>query len=173
VGGFEDHEGDVHLSPAVLPLVAELVEDFGDVMVAVVNDNVVVGPLEFFIGSQDGVIPLLRRELVVVEHKVLERTAEGQLSTVHGTHPHEVIDGAIRLADARVSDAGQAAGDAGKSRPDDAVRITMLGDINLHLNFKLRIHQYFINRIDDKFNNIFLQSIKSRRLIAYLSLNVY
>jgi hypothetical protein len=112
VSRFENHESNVDLAPIFPSFVSQLVEHLSYMMVAIVADEVVVGPLKFFICLVDGVVPFVGRVICMVEYEILEGTAEGQLTTMHGPHSHKVIDGSIRFADSSVANARQAASNA-------------------------------------------------------------
>ena len=98
MGAPEGQEGDVHLPPVVLPLVLQLVEGFGHVVVAVVCYQVVLRFLESRVGPVDGLVPLLVRKLVMVQLQILQRRSEGQLVAVHRAITHEVKYRPVRLA---------------------------------------------------------------------------
>lgn len=77
MGGFKYQEGDVYLPPIALFLIVKLVEHLGDVVVTVVYAYVVVGSLEFSIGSGDGFVPLVCWIILMIKHKVFKRASEG------------------------------------------------------------------------------------------------
>lgn len=71
MSAFKGQQSDIHLSPVVFALVFKVIESLGYMMMTVVDDNVMIGLLEHFVGFGDGVVPLLVSVLVVVQHQVL------------------------------------------------------------------------------------------------------
>jgi hypothetical protein len=108
----------------------------------VVRHDIVLSDLELFVRPPNGLVPLLSRVICVVQHEVLERTSESQLSAVHSPHSNKIKDGAVRSTDSCVSDTGKAAGNAGKSSPNDAVGEALMLNINSHFHFEFLIHLY-------------------------------
>jgi hypothetical protein len=78
----------------------------------------------------------------MVKNKVFEGTSEGQLAGMHGPHAYEVVNSSIRFTDTCMANAGEAAGNAGKSSPDDTVWESLLIDVHLHIHFKFRLHLF-------------------------------
>ena len=59
---------------------------------------------------------------------------------MHRSSPYKIIDGAVGLADACVSDAREAAGDTWQGSPDEAVGVSLMLDIDLHVYLGLTLH---------------------------------
>lgn len=139
--GSQHHQRNIHLPPILPPLISQLVQHLRHVVVTIIAHYVVVGSLKFFVGFVNGIVPLVGGVTAVVENEVFERATESQLPAVHGSHPHEIVDGAVGFADAGVADAGEAAGDAGEGRPDYGVGVAVVLYIDLHLDFDIFLHQ--------------------------------
>lgn len=68
---FKGQQSDIHLSPVLFTLVFQVVQHLCHVMVAVVDNDVMVGLLEHLVGFGDGLVPLFIGVLVVIEDQVL------------------------------------------------------------------------------------------------------
>lgn len=140
MGAPQRQERNIDLAPIDFSLVLEHVECLGHVMVAVVGHQVVVRVAEYLIGAVYALVPLLGRVGAVVQHHVLQGSPECQLPRVHGPPPHEIVDGAIGLADAGVPDAGHAAGQARQGCPHQTVRVPVVLGVYLHVYLELSFH---------------------------------
>ena len=60
---------------------------------------------------------------------------------MHRTHAYKIIDEAIGASYAGVSDAGEAAGDAGECSPNDAVGVSVIFWVDFHLYFEIHLHK--------------------------------
>ena len=136
----------IHLPPIPSSFVVQLIEHLGNVMVAIVAAQVVVCSLKCLIGPHDGLIPLLRSMLGMVQQHVLQRRSEAHLSMVHGPSRQEVINGAITLANASMANARNTASHARKSSPNHTVGVALIFYINLHLDLIISLLHYYMNR---------------------------
>lgn len=109
MGCLQDHKSDVNLSPVVLSLVVQLIQQLRNVVVAIIGHDVVISFLKFFVGSGQGIVPFLRRVLIMIEDQILQGAAKGKFSRMHSASTHEIKDGAVGFADSCVADAREAA----------------------------------------------------------------
>jgi hypothetical protein len=154
---LQDQQSDIHLAPITPSFIVQLAQHLSNVMVAIIYANVMIRPLKFLICTQNRIIPLLRCVVLVIEDHIFQRGSECQLSIVHRSPSHKIINSTIWPAYSSVTDTGHAAGDAGKSSPNNTVWISLLIDVHLHLHLKLWLHLYYLNINDilDIFVNIF------------------
>lgn len=67
---LQSQQGYVYLAPVVAAFVAQLVKNLGDMVVAVVYNNVVVSALKFPIPPHNSLIPLLSCIFLVIQNHV-------------------------------------------------------------------------------------------------------
>lgn len=138
---FKSEESDIYLSPVVAALVLKLVQHLSHVMVAVVYHNVMICSFEFLVCAYNRLVPLVSSVLLMIKYNVFEGRTESQFTIMHRPHADKVIDQAIRASDSSVSDAGEAAGDAGECSPNDAVGVSVIFWVYFHLYFEIHLHK--------------------------------
>lgn len=145
MGRLQYHKCDINLPPVIPSLVVQLIQHLRNVMMTIIGDDVVISLLKFFVGPGQSIVPLLRRVSIMIELEILQGTAKGKLSRMHPPSSYKIKDSSIGFADAGVADAREAASDAGQCGPNDAVRIAVVLDVNLHVDLELRLHMIMIS----------------------------
>lgn len=140
MGTLQCQKCNINLSPVIFAFVLEVIESLCDMMMTIIYHNVMISSTKYLICFIYSLIPFLSWIFIMLQNQILQRSPKSQLTWMHGPTSNKIIDSTIGFTDASMSYTGETTSNTRKRSPDETVGVPMIGRINLHINFKISVH---------------------------------